>query len=253
MKAVLLLLLLLAIVGSLSGSKPKIYKYTKMPVTSFKSPVIKDQTRTASRTSKYPKYIAAGAVTYYLYSNAPVYREYYPMYGMHLRIPPERGIRVMEERQEIVNVDTNQPCYGVTENKAYSSYTPATRDSSYTDTALNAEIEKPANTTTKIVYEDGVEQVFTGLNNNEIDASEKRVGTQFNATTTSDYDKNITGTKIQGNCTRVMTKTSANIIRVYDENPNATESGIEWVWIALTVFLLVSSALVVAVIPKLIK
>ena len=86
-----------------SSSKPNITKYTPIKATSVRSPVIVKQTKVGSRSSTFKRVVFAYAVHRYPPSNAPVYRQGYPMYRSYVSIPKKRAVRVTFERERLLD------------------------------------------------------------------------------------------------------------------------------------------------------
>ena len=94
-----------------SSSKPKITKYTPIPVTSTRSPVIVKQTQLGLRSGTYKKVVAAYLVDRYVFSSAPVYRSGYPLYRSYVAIPENRAVRLSHEEEKLLD-DQGELCLG---------------------------------------------------------------------------------------------------------------------------------------------
>lgn len=152
------------------------------------------------------------------------------MYGSYLHVPQNRGIRVREEKQIIVNRYTNEQCY----QQEVSSQQG--RIDSYEDSAsTNKDLENPSASWTSVAYENGYTSNTT--RNTDINLSDAMLDEEFNVTTVADYDKDVPGTYIKGQCTRVITTTRASMVQVYDSNPYANNALVLTVTSFLVIFL----------------
>lgn len=186
-------------VSSGSSSKPKITKYTPIPATSVRSPVIVKQTRLGSRSGTFKKVVAAYLVRRYMFSNAPVYRSGYPMYRSYVAIPTNRAVRLSHEEEKLLN-DQGELCLG--------------------ELAGNRTLEEgidenlvELNTTVK--YNDGTMVKLHGFDNT---ISLKDIKDQgFEITTLARYNTSIVaGTT----CTQVEMTVEGTVVTMYETNPN---------------------------------
>ena len=90
---------------SSSGSslKPKITRYTPIPATSVRSPVIVNQTKLGLRSGTFKKVVTAYLVHRYVFSNAPVYRSGYPLYRSYVTIPVNRAMRLSHDEEKLLD------------------------------------------------------------------------------------------------------------------------------------------------------
>ena len=183
---------------SRSTSKPIITKYTPIKATTVRSPVIVSQTKLGSRSSTFKKVLVGYIVYRYAYSNAPVYRRGYPMYGSYVTIPDKRAVRVTFEEESLLN-NAGQRCLG-------DSSTPQT---------LREGIDKnlvELNTTVKYKKTGETKKYYGDI------VSLKDINEQdFEVTTRARYNTTI----VEGtSCTQVKKKVQGTMITLYETNPN---------------------------------
>ena len=94
-----------------SSSKPKITKYTPIPTTSTRSPVIVKQTQLGLRSGTFKEVVAAYLVHRYVFSSAPVYRSGYPLYRSYVAIPENRAVRLSHDEEKLLDVQ-GELCLG---------------------------------------------------------------------------------------------------------------------------------------------
>ena len=73
----------------------------------FRTPVIKSQAISGSRTKLSTRVAAGCHVTRYVLDKAPLYREGFPVYGRYVSIPEERAVRLSSERVSLLNSNGN--------------------------------------------------------------------------------------------------------------------------------------------------
>ena len=182
-----------------SSSKPKITKYTPIPATSVRSPVIVKQTKLGSRSSTFKKVVAAYLVHRYLFSNAPVYRSGYPLYRSYVVIPKNRAVRLSHDEEKLLD-DQGDLCLG--------------------ELAGNRTLEEgidenlvELNTTVK--YNDGTTLNLNGFDNT---ISLKDIKDQgFEITTLARYNTSIVA---ETSCTQVEMTVEGTMVTMYETNPN---------------------------------
>ena len=89
--------------SSTSSSKPKITKNTPIKATTVRSSVIRSQTKLGSRSDAFKKVVAGYVVYPYALSEAPVYRDGYPMYGNYLAIRKKRAVRIIYKASKLLD------------------------------------------------------------------------------------------------------------------------------------------------------
>lgn len=93
-----------------SGGSNTVYKttkYTPIPATSKRSPVIVTQTTKGLRTNTFTKVFFGYMVVRYTLGNAKVYRYGYPMYRSYVIIPKDRAVRLTSEESKLMDADGN--------------------------------------------------------------------------------------------------------------------------------------------------
>lgn len=182
-----------------ASSKPKITKYTPIPATSVRSPVIVKQTRMLSRSSTVKKVVAAYLVHRYVFSNAPVYRSGYPLYRSYVAIPKNRAVRLSHDEEKLLD-DQGDLCLG----KLAGNRT------------LEEGIDKnliELNTTVK--YNDGTTVRLHGFDNTI--SLEDIKDQEFQITTLARYNTSIVaGTT----CTQIEMSVQGTMVTMYETNPN---------------------------------
>ena len=182
-----------------SSSKPKITKYTPIPTTSVRSPVIVKQTQPGLRSGTFKKVVAAYLVHRYVFSSAPVYRSGYPLYRSYVAIPENRAVRLSHDEEKLLDVQ-GELCLG----KMAGNRT------------LEEEIDDnliELNTTVK--YSD---EIVVKLHEANTTISLKDVKDQdFEISNLARYNTSIVaGT----NCTQVEMTVRGTMVTMYETNPN---------------------------------
>lgn len=93
-----------------SGGSNTVYKtpkYTAIPATNKRSPVIVTQTTKGLRTNTFTKVFVGYMVVRYTLGNAKVYRYGYPMYRSYVTIPKDRAVRLTSEESKLMDADGN--------------------------------------------------------------------------------------------------------------------------------------------------
>ena len=184
-----------------SSSKPKITKYTPITATSARSPVIVSQTQMGSRSSTFKKVVVAYLVTRYAFSNAPVYRQGYPMYRIYVSIPEERAIRVTYERERLLDEEGNL-CLG-------SSAGNQTIEEGIDDNLVHL------NTTVK--YKNGETKTLLGVDKTV--SLEDIKDQDFKVICLASYNVAI----VKGTtCTQVEKTIEGTMVTMYETNPNGS-------------------------------
>ena len=181
-----------------SSSKPKITKNTPIKATTVRSPVIVSQTKSGSRSSTFKKVLVGYIVYRYAFSDAPVYRRGYPMYGSYVTIPDKRAVRVTFEEESLLN-NAGQRCLGD------SSTLQTLRDGIDKHLLeLNTTVKYKKTGETKKYYNDTIS--LEDINEQD-----------FVVTTRARYNTTI----VEGtSCTQVEKKIEGTMITLYQTNPN---------------------------------
>ena len=183
------------------GSRSTGRRITRTTPTAFRTPVIKAQTRSVSRTKLFTKFAAGYLVTRYILLNAPVYRDGFPVHGSYVSIPQDRAVRVSTERVRLLD-SNGSLCLGL-------SGINRTLEEGIENRLLELE--------TTVKYRDSPQKDETlfGVNNTVSleDIKEKN----FTVTTRARY--NVTVLQ-DTNCTQVETQFSGTMVQLYEFNPN---------------------------------
>ena len=186
--------------GSRSTGR-RITRTTPITPTTFRTPVIKAQTRSVSRTKLFTKFAAGYLVTRYILLNAPVYRDGFPVHGSYVSIPEDRAVRVSTERVRLLD-SNGSLCLGL-------SPINQTLEEGIENRLLKLE--------TTVKYKDSPQKDETlfGVNNTVSlwDIKEKN----FTVTTRARY--NVTVLQ-DTNCTQVETQFNGTMVQLYEFNPN---------------------------------
>lgn len=182
-----------------SSSKPKITKYTPIPATSVRSPVIVKQTKLGTRSSTFKKVVAAYLVHRYVFSNAPVYRSGYPLYRSYVAIPKNRAVRLSYDEEKLLD-DQGELCLGeLAENRTLEE-------------GIDENLVE-LNTTVK--YNGGTTVKLHGFDNTVSLEDIKDQG--FEITSRARYNTSIVaGTT----CKQVEMTVNGTMITMYETNPN---------------------------------
>ena len=186
--------------GSRSTGR-RITRTTSITPTTFRTPVIKAQTGSVSRTKLFPKFAAGYLLTRYTLLNAPVYRDGFPVHGSYVSIPEDRAVRLSTERVRLLD-SNGSLCLGL-------SHQNRTLEEGIENHLLELE--------TTVKYKDSPQKDETlfGVNNTVSleDIKEKN----FTVTTRARY--NVTVLK-DTNCTQAETQVTGTMVQLYEFNPN---------------------------------
>ena len=186
--------------GSRSTGR-RITRTTPITPTTFRTPVIKAQTRSVSRTKLFTKFAAGYLVTRYILLKAPVYRDGFPVHGSYVSIPEDRAVRVSTERVRLLD-SNGSLCLGL-------SPINQTLEEGIENHLLELE--------TTVKYKDSPQkdESLFGVNNTVSleDIKEKN----FTVTTRARY--NVTVLQ-DTNCTQVETQFNGTMVQLYEFNPN---------------------------------
>ena len=187
-----------------SSSKPKITKNTPIKATTVRSPVIVSQTKPGLRSSTFAKAFVGYLVLRYTLSNAPVYRQGYPMYRSYAAVPDDRAVRITSEEKRLLD-DQGNLCLGE------SSESQTLREGIDDDLIdLKTTVENK-NTGEKKEY-DGVDKTIS---------LEDIKDQEFKITTTARYNKPIVaGTT----CTQIENKVEGTMVQLYETNPDSASA-----------------------------
>lgn len=184
-----------------SGSKTKVGKYDPIKPTTVRSPVIAKQTKVGSRSDVLKRVLFGYVVYSYAFSNAPVYRGGYPMYGSYVTIPEKRAARITYEQQSLLN-DGGDKCLS---------------EDSKTSTLREGIGENLVELTTTVKYKNGKTQIYYNSTISLKDIREE----DFEVISRARYNTTIvTGTS----CTQVEKKVEGTMVTLYETNPNAAKS-----------------------------
>lgn len=184
-----------------SSGKPKITKNTPIKATTVRSPVIVSQTKQGLRSSTFTKVVVGYLVLRYTLSNAPVYRQGYPMYRSYAKVPEDRAVRITSEEQTLKN-DQGNLCLG-------KSSTRQTLRDGIDDNLIDLK--------TTVKYKNtGETKVYDGVDNTI--SLEDIKDEDFEITTTAQYNTPI----VEGTtCTRLEKKVKGTMVQLYETNPNS--------------------------------
>lgn len=184
---------------SSSSGKPKITKNTPIKATTVRSPVIVSQTKQGLRSSTFTKVVVGYLVLRYTLSNAPVYRQGYPMYRSYAKVPEDRAVRITSEEQTLKD-DQGNLCLGQSSN---NQTLRDGIDDNLTD----------LKTTVKYTRET---KVYHGVDKTILLEDVK--DNDFEITTTAQYNTPI----VEGTtCTRLEKKVEGTMVQLYKTNPNS--------------------------------
>lgn len=79
--------------------------------TSFRTPVTRSQTKAGLRSSTFKKVVFGHRVKQYEFSNAPVYRQGYPLYRYYIAFRKDRAARISYEDEKLLD-DEGNLCLG---------------------------------------------------------------------------------------------------------------------------------------------
>lgn len=184
-----------------SGAKTKVGKYDPIKPTTVRSPVIVKQTKVGSRSDVLKRVLFGYVVYHYAFSNAPVYRGGYPMYGSYVTIPEKRAVRITHEEQTLLN-DGGDKCLS---------------EDSKMSTLREGIGENLVELKTTVKYKNGKTQIY----NNSTISLEDIKEEDFEVITRARYNTTIVaGTS----CTQVEKKVQGTMVTLYETNPNAANS-----------------------------
>ena len=181
-----------------SSSKPKITKNTPIKPISVKSPVIRSQTKLGSRSSTFKRDVVGYLASRYVLSNAPVYRDGYPLYWSYVSIPENRAVRISYEEEKLLD-DEGKLCL---------------RESNKSQT-LNGTHDNSVELNTTVKYKNGTILKLYGVNNTVLGDIK---GQNFTVTSRAQYNTSILP---ETNCTQVEMAVMGTMIVMYQTNPNA--------------------------------
>ena len=184
-----------------SSSKPKITKYTPIKATSVRSPVIVKQTKVGSRSSTFKRVVFAYAVHRYAPSNAPVYRQGYPMYRSYVSIPKKRAVRVTFERERLLD-DKGDLCL---DTSAGSQTVKERIDDHLVDLR------------TTVKYKNGKTKTLHGVGKTV--SLEDIKDQDFEVVSLASYDIIIVP---ETTCTKVEKTVKGTMVTMYEKNPNGS-------------------------------
>ena len=185
--------------SSAARSKPRITKYTPIPATLVRSPVIVKQTKPGLLSGTFKTVVSAYLVHRYVFSNAPVYRSGYPLYRSYVSIPENRAVRLSHDEEKLLD-DQDKLCLEIL--------------------AVNRTLEEgidenlvELNTTVK--YSD---EIVVKLHEVDNTISLKDIKDQdFEISNLARYNASIvTGTT----CTQVEMMVQGTMVIMYETNPN---------------------------------
>ena len=187
-----------------SSSKSKINKNTPIKATTVRSPVIVSQTKRGIRSSTFAKAFVGYLVLRYTLSNAPVYREGYPMYRSYAAVPDDRAVRITSEEKRLLDNQGNL-CLG-------ESSDSQTLRQGIDDDLINLK-------TTVVNKNTGEKKEYDGLD--KTISLEDIKDQDFQITTTARYNESIVaGTT----CTQIENKVEGTMVQLYETNPNSARA-----------------------------
>ncbi|XP_068692045.1 uncharacterized protein [Montipora foliosa] len=184
---------------SSSGSKPAITKTTPIKATTFRSPVIRSQTKVGSKTDTFKKVVAGYILYRYAVSNAPVYSRGYPMYRCYVTVPEERAVRITSEERRLLNTN-GSPCIEAPSSQTFS----LADDIDQHLISLNTTVTYNKTGETKTYYNDSV-------------PLQDILQQDFEVKTLSQYNTTIVP---RTSCSQVEEKIRGTMITLYETNPN---------------------------------
>ena len=184
-----------------SSSKPKITKYTPIKATSVRSPVIVKQTKVGSRSSTFKRVVFAYAVHRYAPSNAPVYRQGYPMYRSYVSIPKKRAVRVTFERERLLD-DKGDLCLDT---------------SAGSQTVKEGIDDHLVDLRTTVKYKNGETKKLHGVGKTV--SLEDIKDQDFEVVSLASYDIIIVP---ETTCTKVEKTVKGTMVTMYEKNPNGS-------------------------------
>ncbi|CAH3046737.1 unnamed protein product [Pocillopora meandrina] len=185
-----------------SSSKPKITKYTPIKATSVRSPVIVKQTKVGSRSSTFKRVVFAYAVYRYAPSNAPVYRQGYPMYRSYVSIPKKRAVRVTFERERLLD-DKGDLCLDT---------------SAGSQTVKEGIDDHLVDLRTTVKYKNGETKTLHGVGKTV--SLEDIKDQDFEVVSLASYDIIIVP---ETTCTKVEKTVKGTMVTMYEKNPNGSK------------------------------
>lgn len=188
--------------------RPAVSPNQPLPVTTFRSNVIKSQVKTVPKT--FVGAAVAGVVVYSLL-RSPLHSERYsPYHGSYVVIPKKRALRIKEEEYKVENADGTSCTTG-----------NLTRD----------DTQNVLNVTTKVSYEVeagkfGIppipQQEYSGLETSKVTVSSEALDNYIvTIETRTQFNESVVDGSSE-NCTVVTTKTKAYLLTMYDTNPNSS-------------------------------
>lgn len=187
-----------------SNSKTKITKYTPIKPETVRSPVIVRQTKLGSRSSTFKKVVVGYLVYRYVLSNAPVYRQGYPMYRKYVSIPENRAVRLSYEEEKLMDA-RGKLCLG--------------------DSAKNQTLQEgiddnlvELNTTIKYKKTGKTLKLYGIINTVSLEDVKDQ---DFEVTSRARYNVSIVaGT----NCSQVEKRIQGTMVEMYETNPNGARA-----------------------------
>ena len=190
-------------IGS-GSSKSKITKTTPIKPVRFRTPVIKYQAISGSRTKLFTRVAAGYLATRYVLAKAPVYREGFPVYGRYISIPEERAARLSSERVSLLDSNGNL-CL--------------TLGNSSIPRTLKDRIEKNVfELNTTVIYKTNPGKVIRMYGVGNTVSLEDIKDKNFTVTTRARYNVTVVENT---DCTQVEKQINGTMIVLYEFNPNA--------------------------------
>ena len=170
----------------------------------FRTPVIKSQAISGSRTKLSTRVAAGCHVTRYVLDKAPLYREGFPVYGRYVSIPEERAVRLSSERVSLLNSNGNL-CLTL-------------RNSSIPRTLKDGIEKNVFELNTTVIYKTNPGKVIRMYGVGNTVSLEDIKDKNFTVTTRARYNVTVVENT---DCTQVEKQINGTMIVLYEFNPNA--------------------------------